>query len=200
MSPQPGNFRRGGNRGNAFAERSPAEIARIHRAYIDNELPLKEICRRFNMTDHELTVIRDREGWKARGQSRKPRISSHRRVLPKRRTEAQARADNLADAQARDVSLYGKDLADVRYLRWRGFVIDRHDIHPTSQGVRVGNQIVTFAQLREKADRERRLDAAVKRVEPQPAKLRRGGAGTAEVTSSPAPAATTITIKRRARR
>lgn len=161
MSPQPGNHRLKGNAGrsgNSFPTRTAADIARIHRAYVDNELPLKEIHRRFRMTDHELNVMRDRHGWKSRGKNSKPTLQTQRKKPPKVRTEAQVRAARNAEFSARDAALYGRHLEDVQYLRWCGYIIDRHHLH--GDEVRVGNKVITFAALREKAAMWRRLKVA----------------------------------------
>lgn len=151
MSPQPGNHR------SRIVDRKPAELERMRQCYVANELSLTEICRRFRSSDHELRVLANRHGWPMRGKSSKPKALTLKK--PPRRTEAQIRQQNLDETQARETALYGSDMADVRYLQHLGYIIDRHGISLASRGVRVGNKIITFAQLREMAERERRLAA-----------------------------------------
>lgn len=165
MSAQPGNFRRGGRRGNAFPIRDAAEVERIRRAYYANEVPVFEVCRRFKMTDHELRLLIARNGWTSRSKMTMQRISSHRKVLPKRRTEADVRAAHRTEQTERQASLYRSAVEDVHYLRRRGFPVDRNGINPKSDAVHFGNTIITFAELREKAARERRLEEAARPVE-----------------------------------
>jgi hypothetical protein len=63
-------------------------------------------------------------------------------------------AEKAADAE-RERDLYGANVADVMYLRRRGFVVTR-----AGAGYLVGNAQCTTQQMRAKADRERRLECA----------------------------------------
>lgn len=173
---------------------TPAEIERIRRAYIAGDETIAAICRRFAVSHDTVNTLAHRHGWPLRGTSG-PRPGAQKarvyRKAPRPKTEAQQRADRLAEEAARERNLYGAALVDVDYLRRRGFPIDRLGIHPGSEGVNFGNTVISFAQLREKADRERRLEAAAKPVEPAAPNRRRGRRAPLK-TSKARPSTTTI--------
>ena len=60
--------------------------------------------------------------------------------------------DKRAESQALDAKLYGPILKDVNWLRHRGWVINRE-----GKGYRVGNSLISAADIVAKAARERRL-------------------------------------------
>jgi hypothetical protein len=75
-----------------------------------------------------------------------------------RRTSSQhaaVMAENRAAEEQAYRALYGNHRADVDLLRRRGFVVTRE-----GEGFRVGNKVVTAAELIAVADRERRLVGA----------------------------------------
>ena len=147
MTEQPGNRRRRGTIVSALP--TGDRLKRIKRMYDANEVTVAEVCRRCQITDYDLRLLIELHKWTTRSRMTKPRVSSLRKVLPKRRTEAQVRADNQAAEDARR----------------RGFPIDRIGINPRSDGVRFGNSVISFNQLREKADRERRLELGARMVQ-----------------------------------
>lgn len=116
------------------------------------------------MSYDALVAMATAEGWPPRG-LRAPRPNAQKsrnyKLVPRPRTEAQVREDRRAEEAARELELYGRDVADVATLRRRGFGINRE-----GDRIRFGNSLITFAELREKADRERRLEAAAKPPEP----------------------------------
>ena len=138
-------------------ERAEKEIARVVAVYAANEISISEILRRFRMGQPELERILKARGIPLRGRASKPKGYSTKRQAsrPKPLTQGEILLARRAEEEARNLSLYGADLGDVQYLRRKGFTINRE-----GDGLRVGNQRCDFAELRRKADRERRLDAA----------------------------------------
>ena len=134
-------------------KRSRTEINKIGDFYKGNSLSIREICERFDATPGEIQCLKEREGWPARGHASKP--IGFKGVQPKIANPfdlaAYAAAARRADAE-RDAKLYGAALDDVNLLRRRGFAVTRE-----GQYVRVGNDLITLAELRGKAARERRL-------------------------------------------
>lgn len=139
---------------------SADEIRRIGEAYCAKFEAVAAIQRRYSLTQHALEALADAQGWPPRG-LRGPRLSAQKsrnfKKAPKPRTEAQAREDRRAEEAARELELYGDAVADVALLRQRGFGVDRIGINPKAEGVRFGSKVITMAELREKAARERRL-------------------------------------------
>lgn len=180
------------------AQRSADEIECIGAAYCDRMESVAGICRRFKTNPGKLVEWANVHGWPLRGMgAQRPGAQKSRtyRQTPKPRTEAQQRADRQAEEAARDAALYRGDLTDVDYLRSKGFGIDRAGIDPDSEGIRFGNTVISFAALREKAARERRLDGAAKeRLEREKGNLPRGDRARLK-TSKPSPVATTIRRK-----
>jgi len=146
------------------APKSAVEIARIGAAYCGKFDALTEICRRHRMSYDALVAMATAEGWPPRG-LRAPRPNAQKsrnyKLAPRPRTEAQVREERRAEQAARELELYGRHVADVALLRRRGFGINRE-----GDLIRFGNALITFAELREKADRERRLEAAARPPEP----------------------------------
>lgn len=147
-------------------------IERIGKAYCDREISIADICRRFNTSPTDVVQFARLYGWPQRGRGSKPK---HRSILKTRqprpyRGAAEWAADQRAEEEKRQANLYGLQVDDVALLRRRGYGVTRE-----GAGVRIGNQLCTFAQLREKADRERRLEAAARPVDtPAPVKPKRG--------------------------
>lgn len=75
-----------------------------------------------------------------------------RLAKPMPRSFKQIALDAKAEDTQRRQQLYGRHAADVDLLSRRGFVVTRH-----RDGFMVGNKECTAADLRAKADRERRL-------------------------------------------
>jgi hypothetical protein len=103
-----------------------------------------------------------------------------------RRTSSQhaaVMAENRAAEEQAYRALYGNHRADVDLLRRRGFVVTRE-----GEGFRVGNKVVTAAELIAVADRERRLVGADASPQPvaMPAALKVGD----KVALAPRPAKT----------
>lgn len=141
--------------------RPPELIAAVKAAYIANDSSVAHIAKHFGIPASEFYSIRDRLGWPLRGQARKHKGFKSAIKGRKKRTPRQIVLDQRAEGDARELALYGDCVADVRLLRNRRFTVTRE-----GDGFRVGNQRCTFAELREKAARERRLEAAARPVEP----------------------------------
>lgn len=145
------------------APRSADEIARIGAAYCARIESVDAICRRFKSSRDEVTTLARRHGWPLRQGVKVIGAQKTRSYKPltRPRSEAEQRAERIADEAARELELYGRHVADVATLRRRGFGINRE-----GDLIRFGNSLITFAELREKADRERRLEAAARPPEP----------------------------------
>lgn len=155
------------------AQRSADEIARIGAAYCDRIETVAAICRRFNIGAGDIVALANVHGWPLRGMgTQRPGAQKTRnyKKAPKPRTEAEIRAERQAEEQARERALYGRHVDDVALLRRRGFGINRE-----GDLIRFGNSLITFAELRDKADRERRLEAAARPPEPPRKPGRRPG-------------------------
>lgn len=150
------------------APRSADEIARIGAAYCARIETVDAICRRFKSSRDEVSTLARRHGWPPREGVKVIGTQKTRSYKPltRPRTEAEQRAERIAEEAARDLATYrdAATVADVAFLRRRGFGVDRMGL--TGEAVRFGNSIITFAELREKADRERRLEAAARPPEP----------------------------------
>jgi hypothetical protein len=118
-----------------FPTRSPETIEQIRGAY-ERSLPARTVGSLFGLANGEIYALVKAHGWAARSE-----------MTPCQRANA-ARA---AEA-AREIELYGSagGVDDVRTLRRRGFTRD-------GGGFRCGNTVCSFADLRAKAARERRL-------------------------------------------
>lgn len=137
--------------------RAEKEIARGVAVYAANEISVSEVLRRFRMSKPELERILKACGVPMRGPTSKPKGFTTKRQAsrPRPLTQGQMILKRRVEEAARNAALYGEHLADVQHLRRKGFTINRE-----GAGLRVGNQPCDFAELRRKADRERRLDAA----------------------------------------
>ena len=136
-------------------ERAAKELERVVAVYCANEISISEILRRFRMGKPELERILAARGIPMRGRASKPKGFTTKRSAKNRPlTQGEILLERRAEEEARNLELYGADLGDVQYLRRKGFTINRE-----GAGLRIGNQLTDFAELRRKAARERRLDA-----------------------------------------
>lgn len=151
------------------AKRAPVDLEAVRALYVANRLTLAEIAARFDRTPGWVTNIAAAEGWPPRGKdwrrkgerTRPATVEGTRARRPRKYAAGRARvykgaAESAADQrraeEQRTAALYGGNADDVTLLRRRGFVVTRH-----ADGFLVGNQHCTAAELRAKAQRERRL-------------------------------------------
>jgi len=117
-------------------------LAAIEAAYCGSPLTVCEICEQFSISAVELYGLVKLHRWPKRGKG--SRGFSNPAAL--------AQEVRIAEQQ-RHLALYGDALEDVDFLRRCGWAINL-----TCDGrVKFGNQILTLGELREKAERERRL-------------------------------------------
>jgi hypothetical protein len=124
--------------------RSSEFVEQVRRAYVLGTTPTKPLAVMFGISPSELFALVELYGWRQHAAGRDLEKTSRERANEARQAEA-----------VREVDLYGDAIDDVRLLRQRGYVVGRE-----GERCRVGNQLVTLADMRAKAARERRLAEA----------------------------------------
>jgi len=127
-----------------FPIRSDAFVEALGAAYRLGTMPGRLLAIAFAISTTELAALIRRHGWTARAEG----------LWAPGTTPAERAAQIRSADAARQVALYGSatGVADVKTLRSRGWTVTRE-----RRGVRVGNKLCSFVEMRAMADRERRL-------------------------------------------
>ncbi len=158
-----------------YPHRTDAELAVIRHAYERGAEPVHGLQARYKLAGNELYALIERHGWQKRGG-----WSLAKKLLTgnvKRMTPSQIARGRRIENDRRVSALYRGVAEDVAYLRQRDFIVTAERAPHT---YRVGNQVCTAAQVREKAERERRLTRTAELDTPPGAIT-----GTAGVTNGP---------------
>ncbi len=145
---------------------TPELIETVRQLYAGDSLTNVEISAKFGRCPNWVSQLAARYGWPLRSDAKPMRLPGPKTAgrQPRKYAAGQARvykgAAEWAAAQreadgARQHELYGADLGDIEYLRRRGFIINRE-----RDRIRCDNDLISFAEMREKAARERRLEAS----------------------------------------
>lgn len=152
-------------------ELTPELIETVRQLYAGDSLTNVEIGLRYGKRPNWVNRLASQHGWPLRKKlalrlpgpktaGRQPRKYAAGQSRVYKGAAEWAAAQRESDG-ARQRDLYGADLADVEYLRRRGFAI-----HRERDQIRCNNDLITFAEMREKAARERRLEAAARPPDP----------------------------------
>lgn len=132
------------------APADPAEIAKARTLWETTDRPVESICRQVDRSAPWLYRQARAGRWKARPRSTPASI---RGKAPRRGRFGTAWAQaQRQDVTHSEIEAYGESLEDYRFLARLGFVI-----FIEGNCFRCDNALVTSEQLRQKADRERRL-------------------------------------------
>lgn len=137
---------------------TPEEIETVRLMYVGDKLTNVQISAKYGKQPNWVNHLATRHGWPLRSgmiaTPKAPRAKTPTSMSrgPRPATQAELILQRRAEDAARQKELYGDALPDVDVLKKRGFVLTRED-----DKIRVGNKLLTFAEMKEMANRERRL-------------------------------------------